>query len=191
MARPRSEDKQIALLEAATEVVAAQGLGAPTSLIAKRAGVAEGTLFRYFATKNELLNALYLYQCRSVSEALQDAWDETLPLKNRMETTWNNWIDWGVAHPEAFSAMAQLEVSDKLAPEACEEAWKICGEDAQQVFDSVKFEGLPGELSGDFLNEVSIAIAQATISFAIKHPQHADACKAAAFNMTWQGLNGA
>ena len=40
MARPRSEDKQIALLEAATEVVAEQGLAAPTSLIAKRAGVA-------------------------------------------------------------------------------------------------------------------------------------------------------
>ena len=58
MARPRSEDKQIALLEAATNVVAEQGLGAPTSLIAKRAGVAEGTLFRYFATKDELLTCL-------------------------------------------------------------------------------------------------------------------------------------
>ena len=72
MARPRSEDKQIALLEAATEVVAEQGLAAPTSLIAKRAGVAEGTLFRYFPTKDELLNALYLDIKRSLGESMRE-----------------------------------------------------------------------------------------------------------------------
>ena len=72
MTRPRSEDKQIALLEAATAVVAEQGLGAPTSLIAKRAGVAEGTLFRYFPTKDGLLNALYLDIKRSLAESMRD-----------------------------------------------------------------------------------------------------------------------
>ena len=46
MARPRSEDKHQALLEAATEIVASHGLAAPTAQIARRAGVAEGTLFR-------------------------------------------------------------------------------------------------------------------------------------------------
>jgi AcrR family transcriptional regulator len=51
MARPRSEDKRNAILEAATEVVAEQGVSAPTARIAKRAGVAEGTLFTYFENK--------------------------------------------------------------------------------------------------------------------------------------------
>ena len=54
MARPRSEDKRTAILEAATEVVAVLGVGAPTAKIAKGAGVAEGTLFTYFATKDDL-----------------------------------------------------------------------------------------------------------------------------------------
>ncbi|MER2503736.1 helix-turn-helix domain-containing protein, partial [Klebsiella pneumoniae] len=58
MARPKSEDKKQALLEAATVAFAQSGIAASTSAIARSAGVAEGTLFRYFATKDELLNEL-------------------------------------------------------------------------------------------------------------------------------------
>lgn len=60
MARPKSEDKKQALLEAATAAFAQSGIAASTSAIARSAGVAEGTLFRYFATKDDLLNELYL-----------------------------------------------------------------------------------------------------------------------------------
>ena len=60
MARPLSEDKRTAILEAATEAVAMLGVSVPTAKIAKGAGVAEGTLFTYFANKDELLNRLYL-----------------------------------------------------------------------------------------------------------------------------------
>ncbi|HYS81455.1 MAG TPA: helix-turn-helix domain-containing protein, partial [Anaeromyxobacteraceae bacterium] len=60
MARPKSEDKRNALLAAATQVIAELGVSAPTARIAQVAGVAEGTLFTYFRTKDELLNELYL-----------------------------------------------------------------------------------------------------------------------------------
>ena len=56
MARPKSEEKRLQLMLAAAEAVAERGVGAPTALIAKLAGVAEGTLFRYFPTKEALLN---------------------------------------------------------------------------------------------------------------------------------------
>lgn len=187
MARPRSEDKQLALLEAATDVVAAQGLAAPTSLIAKRAGVAEGTLFRYFATKDELLNALYLYQCRNVSEVTHAAWDETMPLAARMLQMWERWIDWGVANPAAFSAMVQLEVSDKLTDAARAEAWALC-EGAQQALSDFCFAGLNEQASLDFFNTLSTSVAQATVNYILQHPHQAAACKAASFEMTWRLL---
>jgi hypothetical protein len=44
MARPRSEDKRNAILNPATQVIAVDGVSAPTARIAKIAGVAEGTL---------------------------------------------------------------------------------------------------------------------------------------------------
>ncbi len=59
MARPKTGDKRSAILTAATAMIAAHGLGASTASIAKAAGIGEGSLFRYFATKDELLNELY------------------------------------------------------------------------------------------------------------------------------------
>jgi len=70
VARPRSEDKRNAILDAATHVFAERGLtAAPTSEISKQAVVAEGTLFTYFKTKDDLINALY----REIKLELADA----------------------------------------------------------------------------------------------------------------------
>jgi AcrR family transcriptional regulator len=60
MARARSPKKRSAILLAAVEEIARVGLGAATAKIAKRAGVASGTLFLYFENKEELLNDLYV-----------------------------------------------------------------------------------------------------------------------------------
>ncbi len=70
MARPLSEGKRTAILEAATEAVAVLGLSAPTAKIASGAGVAEGTLFTYFANKDELLNQLYLELKMDIRDAM-------------------------------------------------------------------------------------------------------------------------
>lgn len=186
MARPRSEDKQLALLEATSEIVAAQGLGAPTALIARRAGVAEGTLFRYFPTKDALLNATYLHLSHASANAAKCALDSSAPLREQMFGMWNNWIDWGVANPAGFSTMAQLEASDKLSPEAREEALKLCG-DCQKTFE-IRFAGLPDALSIEFFDAISMGMAQATINFILAHPEHGEAAKSAAFGITWRGL---
>jgi len=70
LARPKSEGKRNAILDAATRVFAERGLtAAPTSEISKRAGVAEGTLFTYFKTKDDLINSLY----REIKLELADA----------------------------------------------------------------------------------------------------------------------
>ena len=59
MAKPKSENKRNAILSAATQVFAERGLGAPTAAITGAAWIAEGSLFTYFKTKDELINALY------------------------------------------------------------------------------------------------------------------------------------
>jgi Bacterial regulatory proteins, tetR family len=48
MARPRSEEKRNAIIDAATRVIVAQGLSAPIAAIAQEAGVSNGLLFVYF-----------------------------------------------------------------------------------------------------------------------------------------------
>ena len=117
MARPLSEDKRTAILEAATEVVAVLGVSAPTAKIAKGAGVAEGTLFTYFANKDELLNRLYLELKMDLRDAMMTGYPAGKSLNDRSRHVWDRYIGWGSAHPLKRRAMRQLAVSDRITEE--------------------------------------------------------------------------
>ncbi len=189
MARPRSEEKQIALLNAATQIFAAQGLSAPTSLIAKHAGVAEGTLFRYFPTKNDLFNELFVYLTNNLSEALNHNYDATAPLKARTRMLWNNYIEWGITHYAEHIVLNQLAISEKISPDIQAIATKLCL-DVQSVTETCNFEGIQGRRSVDFAEAILSAIAQVTITYAKREPNAAEAYKLAGFDMMWRGMVG-
>src|SRR5215213_8038804 len=56
-----SPDKREAILTAALRLIARLGLhAAPMSAVAREAGVAAGTLYLYFPSKEAMINALYL-----------------------------------------------------------------------------------------------------------------------------------
>lgn len=53
-------DKREEIIRAALELIAEQGFhGAPMAMIAERAGVGAGTIYRYFENKDVLINELY------------------------------------------------------------------------------------------------------------------------------------
>ncbi len=119
MARPKSEDKRNAILDAATRLFAERGLtAAPTSEISKQAGVAEGTLFTYFRTKDDLINALY----REIKLELADAMMSDFPRKKKVGTrlrhVWDRYVNWGIANPKQRKVLAQLTVSEVLTKES-------------------------------------------------------------------------
>ena len=78
MPRPRTEDKRKRILEAAVKVFARKGyFAARVSEIAKKAGVADGTIYLYFRSKEDLLVKLFdevmaehVQQVRAVVRAL-------------------------------------------------------------------------------------------------------------------------
>jgi AcrR family transcriptional regulator len=80
-ARPLRADarrNRARVLDAAEEVFAAQGTGASTEEIARRAGVGIGTVFRHFPTKEALLEAVFVGRLHRLAEqaaALADAAD--------------------------------------------------------------------------------------------------------------------
>jgi hypothetical protein len=74
--------KKQALLDAATAAFA-QSESPPQPPPSPAAPVAEGTLFRYFATKDDLLNELYLLQVRLVQDMIAGLNpNETRPKEN-------------------------------------------------------------------------------------------------------------
>src|SRR6266511_2365201 len=60
MPRPRTEDKRKRILEAAVKVFARKGyFAARVSEIARKAGVADGTIYLYFRSKEDILVKLF------------------------------------------------------------------------------------------------------------------------------------
>ncbi len=187
MARPRSEEKQAALLDAAAEVVAAEGAGARTAAIAKLAGVAEGTLFRYFATKDVLLNELYLHLKRSLGEAMRERLVKNAPLETQVRTLWDGYIEWGIAHPSSVQALRQLAVAENITSATRSRAEKIFPEGGE-VSKACAAKGALASRPAAFADAMFMAIADTTIQFAARDPRQAGAYKAAGFKVLWEGL---
>ncbi|RYD43866.1 MAG: TetR/AcrR family transcriptional regulator [Verrucomicrobiaceae bacterium] len=109
MARPLSEEKRIALLTAATAAVASSGISASTYRIAKDAGVAEGTLFRYFPTKDALYERLYLDLKEDLVTYLVDGLPDEAGSERKFRHLWDRFVEWGLRAPEKQKALRQLE----------------------------------------------------------------------------------
>jgi AcrR family transcriptional regulator len=188
MARPKSQEKKMHLLLAAAEAVAERGIGAPTALIAKRAGVAEGTLFCYFATKEVLLNELYLYLCRELNASTSRAVDPHLPWEQRMRALWNSYIEWGVTHQVWSRAMNQLSVTEILTDETRQEEALLYPDPElmETILHNKIFAGLPHS----FGNSIVVSIADTTVVYAAADPAKAEEYKASGFKAFWGILNG-
>src|SRR5258707_5071899 len=117
MARIRSPEKRTAILKAAVHEIAEVGLGAPTAKIARRAGVAAGTLFTYFANKEELLNELYVELKGEVYTRVNANFPHKGSLERRARHIWSSYLDWAIEFPEKRKVSVQLNVSDLITPE--------------------------------------------------------------------------
>lgn len=190
MARPKSEDKRLALLDATTRAIAEFGLGAATSMIARKAGVAEGTLFRYFATKDVLLNEVYYHHKHALGVELMKTYDQSQSVKERVQKIWNSYIDWGVANIDARKAMGQLVVSGKITKDTLQKAFNEFPELRQLSNEGINNEYLTcGE--SPFADAIFFALAETTMEFAAREPDRKQHYMAAGFDVMWRGMTKA
>jgi AcrR family transcriptional regulator len=187
VARPRSEDKRNAILAAATEVFADRGLGAPTSAVSSVAGVAEGTLFTYFATKDDLVNALYREIKLELADALMSGFPRKKSVRVRMKHIWDAYVNWGVANPLPRRVLSQLEVSDRLTEESKEAGRAPFSEVFRMVEDASAqrlFHDMPEELGAAAMQ----SLAEATMNLSASNPARADQYRESGFGIFWSGV---
>lgn len=188
MARPRSEDKRNAILDAATKVFAEQGTSAPTARIAREAGVAEGTLFTYFESKDVLLNALYLTLKSGLRERMLEGYPHRAVARERAHHAWNGYVDWGVAQPEGRKVMAQLTVSERITDDSKAEGSAPFG-GVQEMLRDAMAKGVLRDMSPAFVGALLTAMAEATITFIEREPQRAESYRAAGFEAFWNAIS--
>lgn len=106
------EDKREAILRATLELVAAQGFhDAPCSLIAERAGVAAGTIYRYFENKDVLIFALYAELEGRITIQLLEGYLMQQPIKDRFVHLVKGVLGYFISNPLEFKYIEQFHNS--------------------------------------------------------------------------------
>lgn len=116
-------DKKEKLLQAALELFVSQGLtDAPTSKIAKQAGVATGTLFYFFPTKDDLIISLYLKLKKQAAASIERALASANSVRDIIKVYYEESLRWSLRNPAEFSFLAQFYNSPYLRKISVEEA---------------------------------------------------------------------
>jgi AcrR family transcriptional regulator len=187
MARLRSPEKRSAILEAAVLEIAEAGLGAPTAKIAKRAGIAEGTLFTYFANKEELLNELYLELKIEVYKRLNDGFPHEASLERRAWHIWSSFLDWAIEFPEKRKVSVLLNVSDVINPETRARTANERGAIDAALSELETREPLRS-LPAGFAAAMMSAMQEATTDSIARQPRQRKPLMEGAFRLFWRAV---
>ncbi len=188
--KSRQIDKQRALLDAALNLFTEHGFhGTPTAKIAETAGVATGTLFHYFKTKEELINQLYLDIKRDMTSELASGVDEEQTIRGKMRKMWWNYIAWSLCQPKKLQFFMQFSSSPYISSITRDEA-------IQQVaflYDLIeegKRQDVLKELPTEMLFDIATGFAQVLATHFLKAPHKFDdaAYRELAFTTYWDCL---
>jgi AcrR family transcriptional regulator len=186
VARPLSEEKKNAIIAAATRVIASFGTSATTAAIAAEAGVATGSLFTYYPTKDALLNALFFELKSEIADALLVEYPAEASPKDRAWHIWTRYIDWALKFPDKRRASDQVSLSCRISPEVVDAAVARWGPINNVVQDCIP-ERSP--LRAEFGTGIMIKLAELAIDFAEREPDHAQDHTRIGFDACWRALS--
>jgi AcrR family transcriptional regulator len=184
-------DKAKQLIEASIDLFAKEGFwNTPTSRIAKHAGVATGTLFNYFASKDALIDAVYTQLKQEWMAHLMTGFPHDGSLRECIEHIWFRHVDWGVRFPVRYGLMTQLKLSDLVSQEA---------QESQQAEMAFLYEmTMQGIANGELINispEYLGRIFYAQLDAAVQHATENDLRDmplnrhiAQGFEIFWKGI---
>ncbi|WP_220444898.1 TetR/AcrR family transcriptional regulator [Paraburkholderia sp. DHOC27] len=174
-------------MAAATRVIAYQGLGAPTATIAKEAGVSNGSLFTYFSTKAELLNALYIELKGEMGSAALYGVPVNSDMRTQMLQVWRNWLHWTVSSPEKRLALKHLCVSPDITPQTRETGIQLTAGIATYI-ERCRMNGPMRDEPLEFVGSLINSMAEATIDFMVADPVNAEHHSMSAFAAIWRAI---
>jgi len=177
---------------AALELFASQGLSVPTAKIAAEAGVANGTLFNYFPTKQELIDSLYLDIKREIMGLFHSSGAESAgDLREGSLLIWKSFVAWALANPLKQKVMNLLLNGQALSAEALRQSEDIFRPFREQVEGGVKRGEFMQGLGVDYIPQVKGALINACIADALARGLKGKALErhiATSFEIYWRGV---
>ena len=186
------KNKRQAILDTALKLFVEQGFHAtPTSKIAKDAGVATGTLFHYFKTKEDLINTLYLETKDVLIKEIARNVNEQVTIKAKSQQIFVNAIHWALNEPEQQLFYYQFCHSPFIS-----QITKELGEQRLQfVFDIIeegKTTDILKEVPTDLLLDSALGLLNGIIKHFMEQPEkilEKNSLKQA-FSLFWDSIKG-
>lgn len=175
-------------MTAAVQVIASQGLGAPTALIAKRAGISTGSLFTYFETKADLLNHLYVELKSESAAAALGGLPTDGDTREQMRHAWSHWLHWATSHPDQRRTLAYLGVSDEVTAES-HEAGRRAFAGVAKLLERSRASGPMRDAPIGLVGALVTGVAEAAMDYMLGDPAGADAHCAEAFGAMWRMIS--
>ncbi|EGR2701854.1 TetR/AcrR family transcriptional regulator [Vibrio parahaemolyticus] len=183
-------DKRDQILSAAEQLIAESGFqGLSMQKLANEAGVAAGTIYRYFSDKEHLLEEVRLNVAKRIASAVQAGVNDDMPLKERYRTMWLNIWNLAGSNLNAISNRVQY---DSLPCTTRNKTWELERKMFAQVdrlFNQGKEEGVFKPLDNEVLSGLSF---EASVALARKHAlgfyQLDDDALEAAIEASWDAI---
>ena len=161
-------DKKDRIIDTAITLFANEGVGVATAKIAKEAGVSNGTLFNYFATKQILIDSVYLEIKREVAAGMLETSTEAKNAKELFWMFWTGYVSWGAKNTMRHSVLDLLKSSRHLSEEIESEVEKMFAPALAAVQDALQKHDLK-DVTMEYLMEVTGAQMSAAINYAEQH----------------------
>ena len=106
------KEKRDAVMQAALELVGERGFhGAPMAEVAERAGVAAGTIYRFFDSKDTLIKEIYVSLERQILAAVTEGYPESGPVHERFLHIGRTVVGFFLLSPLQFRFLEQFHNS--------------------------------------------------------------------------------
>jgi AcrR family transcriptional regulator len=184
------KDKRELLLDAAMHLFVEKGFqGTSTYMISKTAGVATGTLFNYFKTKEDLINSLYLHIKSNLSARLLSDFDRSNTIRKSLYIVWENFVNWAIENPYMMRFYRQFSTSPFIT--------NITIEQAQQGFSDIYQLILEGQSKDiiknydtEMLLDIVASVMNGTATYFINNPSkfQDELVREQAFNIYWDSI---
>lgn len=181
-------DKRELILNAALKLFVENGFhGTATSKIAQEAGVANGTLFQYFKTKDELVIELYVYLKNELTDYVDDNTEENAGIKESIKTHILSSLFWALDNPTQFRFIQQFHTSPYIGQVEKEIINKQIEPHLNLIDKAIKqgiIKPLPADLIYSLLSNQVFGLNQYLISKKISKKKQLDIIEST-FEMLW------
>lgn len=183
-------DKREVILKAALTLFNMYGFDkTSTAKISKEAGVAIGTLFNYFETKEELINITYLNCKDSLIRRLEYGVDKEKTVRSKLKKVYVNCIGWGIDKTDEFLFFQQFSKSPHIRDITRKEGLNKFNNLAEVITEGIEKEIIKN-FNNDYINTVILGILIESTQYVIENNSLAgdDEFLETSFGFLWDSI---